>query len=388
MIPIAVGVSYPREVSPDPPEPLPSKISQLIDRHAITSPMVAAMPTQKRRTGPAPRAVPTDWKGPLDAYLTELAAAGHPLSTRNTRGAHIRRIAEGVGVSPRNVTGVSLVKFFAKQEHWAQETRRGYRNSCVSFFRWYVKSERLDVNPADDLPSIKPAPAAPRPAPDRVYRAALIAAGPREMLMLRLAAELGLRRAEVAQVSTTDLVEGFDGYQLVVHGKGGKIRTLPASDELGDAIALGAAGHTDAAPATGWLFPGDYDGHLSPRWVGRLCRDAMAAGWTMHKLRHRFATRAYRGTRNLRAVQTMMGHASVATTQIYTAVDDAEVRAAMMAAGPDPSEVRRRPSRIAGTGIAAIAAVAAVASLVCGMPDLDDDEPVERAAIVQRVDAA
>ncbi|OBK04066.1 recombinase XerD [Mycolicibacterium fortuitum] len=52
----------------------------------------------------------------------------------------------------------------------------------------------------------------------------------------------------------------------------------------------------------------------------------------MHTLRHRFATRAYRATRNLRAVQMLLGHASVATTQRYLAVDDDEIRAAMMGA--------------------------------------------------------
>jgi integrase/recombinase XerC len=52
----------------------------------------------------------------------------------------------------------------------------------------------------------------------------------------------------------------------------------------------------------------------------------------VHKLRHRFATRAYRGSRNLRAVQMLLAHASIATTEQYTAVDDAEIREATVAA--------------------------------------------------------
>ena len=58
----------------------------------------------------------------------------------------------------------------------------------------------------------------------------------------------------------------------------------------------------------------------------------MPPGFTMHTLRHRFATRAYRGSRNLRPVQVLLGHASIATTERYTAVDDDEIRAAMMSA--------------------------------------------------------
>jgi site-specific recombinase XerD len=83
--------------------------------------------------------------------------------------------------------------------------------------------------------------------------------------------------------------------------------------------------------ADGWLFPSRQGGHLSPNMVGTLISNALPDHWTAHTLRHRFATRAYRGTPTLRAVQTLLGHESVATTERYTAVDDDEVRAAMMA---------------------------------------------------------
>lgn len=54
--------------------------------------------------------------------------------------------------------------------------------------------------------------------------------------------------------------------------------------------------------------------------------------WSMHCLRRRFASRAYCSTRNLRAFQKLLGHESVATTERYTAVDDDEIRATMVAA--------------------------------------------------------
>jgi integrase len=82
----------------------------------------------------------------------------------------------------------------------------------------------------------------------------------------------------------------------------------------------------------GWLFPTGFGGHLTPDAVGRLVSRVLPDGWTMHTLRHRFATRGYRGTHNLRAVQMLLGHASIATTERYLAVDDAEIRAAAMAA--------------------------------------------------------
>ncbi|QEA10811.1 integrase [Mycobacterium phage Weirdo19] len=316
-------------------------------------------------TGPAPTAAPAAWREPLRRYFEVLAASGYPATTLATRGAHLRRIARELGVSPGAVTGPRLVGFFARQEHWARETRRGYRASCVSFFTWAHREGLIESNPSLDLPSVAAARPAPRPAPDRVYREALLAAPPRVMVMLRLAAEAGLRRAEVARLHTEDLTEGLDGWVLLVHGKGGKVRTVPITDELAALVGAGAAGHTPGAPSTGWLFPGDDNGHLSPRYVGKLCAAAMPAGWTMHKLRHRFATRAFRGTRNLRAVQTLLGHASVATTEIYTAVDDAEVRAAMLAASEPTAERGGRGRRALGVTSAAIA----MAALWLGITD-------------------
>nr|WP_231974795.1 tyrosine-type recombinase/integrase [Mycobacterium sp. E1747] len=141
----------------------------------------------------------------------------------------------------------------------------------------------------------------------------------RVLLMARLAGEAGLRRAEVAQVHTNDLIDHPEGPQLIVHGKGGKQRVVPITTSLAVEIA-------HARPHGGFVFPGQIDGHVSPGHVGKLVSKAMPPGWSMHKLRHRFATRGYAGTGNLRAVQEALGHASVATTQRYTAVSSSEVR--------------------------------------------------------------
>jgi site-specific recombinase XerD len=84
--------------------------------------------------------------------------------------------------------------------------------------------------------------------------------------------------------------------------------------------------------AGGYVFPGQIDGHLSPDAVGRLVSRLMPRRWSMHKLRHRYATRGFNGTHNLLAVRDALGHASVATTQIYTAVTLADVRAVSEAA--------------------------------------------------------
>ncbi|MCV7134408.1 tyrosine-type recombinase/integrase [Mycobacterium hodleri] len=278
--------------------------------------------------------VPTAWLQLIGKYAEAERAAGRAGTTIATRRSHLGRLARELRAAPSEVDEKLLIGFFGRQT-WAVETRRSWGNTVASFFKWAHRAGHVAVDPAAELESVAPSHPAPRPAPDAAWSAALEAADGRVTLMLRLAAEAGLRRAEVAQVTVGDLTVGPYGAQLLVHGKGSKLRTVPIADDLAALIAAGAEGHTPEEAAfgpAGYLFPGDDDGHLSPEWVGRLCADALPGGWTMHTLRHRFATRAYRGTRNIRAVQTLLGHSSVATTERYTAVDDAEIRAAMMAA--------------------------------------------------------
>lgn len=277
--------------------------------------------------------LPPDWVQPVEDYLLTLAAAGRREATLRTRRSYLSHMARELGVPPDAVTADHLVDWFGRQTHWALETRRGYRNAARSFFSWAYRAGRAPVYLGDDLPSVRQHKGPPRPTPDDAWRSALAAADPRTKLMLRLAGEAGLRRAEVAQVHTGDLLEyPGGGTQLMVHGKGGKKRVVPIADELADLLQQGAAGHTPGMPAEGWLFPDGAGGHLKPYWVGMLVSGVLPDGYTMHTLRHRFATRAYRGTRNLRAVQTLLGHESIATTERYTAVDDDEIRAAASAA--------------------------------------------------------
>lgn len=146
----------------------------------------------------------------------------------------------------------------------------------------------------------------------------------RVLLMLRLAAELGLRRGEIARVHADDLGADLFGATLRVRGKGARERVIPVSAGLAALIRLRAR--------EGWLFPGDDHGHLSPRWVGRLMGRVLPDGWTPHTLRHRFATRAYSASSDVVSVSRLLGHASVATTQRYVATDHERLRRVAAAA--------------------------------------------------------
>lgn len=271
-------------------------------------------------------AIPNAWSEAIAAWAIWLRIAGKRDGTINLRRDHVQSIARrSRATHPRDITLNCLVTLCSERS-WSLEYRKSMRTSLVSFFDWALANSLVEHNPAALMPRIKPPPPAPRPAPDDVWAELLAAAPPRERLMARLAAEAGLRRAEVAVVHSDDLIRDLHGWSLVVHGKGGKQRVVPLTDAL-------VAEFRRLCTRRAYLFPGQIDGHISPQWVGVVISRLMPPGWSMHKLRHRYATLGYAGTGNLRAVQLALGHASVATTERYTAVSSSEVRSVSEAAG-------------------------------------------------------
>ena len=262
------------------------------------------------------------WAAPLAGWRRALQAAGRTPGTIATRTDHIARASRALGGSPWAVTAGELVDWVGGQE-WARDTRRSTYASLRAFWRWGQDMGYVTELPTRLLPAVKPSPPMPRPTPERVYRSTLAAADDRLAVILRLAAEMGLRRAEIAQVHQRDLVEDLAGWSLVVHGKGERDRMVPVPAGL--AVELRA--RFLAAP--GWLLPGDDQGHLSPRYVGILAARALPDGWTLHTLRHRFATAAYGVERDLLSVQQLLGHVSVATTQRYVRPPDDALRRAV-----------------------------------------------------------
>lgn len=276
------------------------------------------------------------WDAAIDGYQTYLIAQGQRPATVKLRREQLRLIGRGVGCAPAELTADVIVAWFGAQTRWKAATRHSHRAALNGFLSWSYRTGVVPVYLGDALPRVRQPKSAPRPASDDAWNRALDAAVDahdwRVMIAIRLAGEAGLRRAEVAAVHAHDLIDGADGAQLIVHGKGGKIRVVPVSDDLVELFGN----------VSGFLFPGRTDGHISAAHLGELVSAVLPDGYTMHTLRHRFATRAYRGTRNLRAVQVLLGHESVATTERYTAVDDGELRAAMTAAADVERRHRRR----------------------------------------------
>lgn len=264
------------------------------------------------------------WEKQTEAFIIHLRASGSPESTIGQRAYHLRRLAREVGGTPATLSLDRLVEWLAGHE-WAPNTRRAYRGSLRAFYGWAMATGRVRMSPAHLLPPVRVPRGKPRPTPEHIYRAALERADDRVKLAIMLAAQCGLRRGEISRVRRDHLIEDLLGYSLRVVGKGGHVRDVPLPDELATRLL--------EAPA-GWVFPSTARGgeHLTEAHVGKLVSRLLPDGWTCHTLRHRCGSIAYQATKDLRAVQELLGHAKPETTQLYTPVPPSSIRAAMAAA--------------------------------------------------------
>jgi integrase/recombinase XerD len=213
------------------------------------------------------------------------------------------------------------------------------------FFRFLHQAGVRDDDPTLDLDSPRLPAALPKALSQAETEALLDAAAalpPPRGLMLCAALELlyggGFRISELLVLPRAPFAAA-PPRTVLVRGKGGRERLVPLTDAAGQAAAAWAA-HlaATAAPATQarWLFPArGRDGRLSRQhFAALLKRLAPAAGidperLSPHVLRHSFATHLLEGGADLRSLQTMLGHADIATTQVYTRVTTARLAATL-----------------------------------------------------------
>ncbi len=200
-----------------------------------------------------------------------------------------------------------------------------------SFYTWLLRRGVISHNPAEPLKAPKKARTLPK-ALGADQTAALLDATPSDNLEVRDAAmfELfyssGLRLAELVSL---DWPGGLDltADEVTVTGKRQKTRTIPLGSQAKTALLAWVAIRPHYAPAEQTaLFTGKNGTRLSPRQVEkRLERWAQQRGIGIqvhpHMLRHSFASHVLQSSGDLRAVQDMLGHASIAATQIYTHLD-------------------------------------------------------------------
>ena len=263
---------------------------------------------------------------------------------------HLRRL----GMS--NVAEVdlrALRSWLAKQQSLGQARSTLQRRSAAVrvFFDWAQRTGRTDRNPATNLRSPKVVRALPATLHQReaaamlseAIAAARQAPGPmglRDVAILEVLYATGIRVSELCGLDVLDLDE--DRRTVRVLGKGAKERTVPlgapALRALDTWLLQGrpALSRPESGAA---VFLGQQGGRIDPRVVRRIVHQALrivegAPDLGPHGLRHAMATHLLEGGADLRSVQEMLGHASLATTQIYTHVTSDRLRQAYQQAHP------------------------------------------------------
>lgn len=260
-----------------------------------------------------------DYSDLLDAYDNYCKAASMSPGTRALKQKYLQRFAADHDLMTCTSQDISD---WMSDKPWAPATMRSARSAMTTFFFWARKMGHRPDDPAIDTARVKVPSAAPKPCPESVLARALEQAAPRERLAILLGAYAGLRRAEIAGLHA-DMID-MESRTIRVKGKGGKLRVVPVADALVEPL-------TEAVARGGYLFPGQGGHAMSPEHLARLVKAHLGPNLSTHTLRHRFATQVYAKTHNLRAVQGLLGHESIATTERYTAVTDAERRDAVAA---------------------------------------------------------
>jgi integrase/recombinase XerD len=272
----------------------------------------------------------------VDRFLDMLAAeAGASPNTLAAYRNDLEKAAEDLGSDLGKASRDSLAQLGQKWAKLAASTVARRSSALRRFYRFLVD----DGLRADDPSSALPQPKLQRPLPKVLGEAdveSMFAAvgdkaasgeplAQRNLALLELLYGSGLRATEVVSLPRGAVRPGQPF--LILRGKGSKERLVPISSRAEMAVKA----WLDNVPAsTPWLFPGGKK-HISRVRLFQLVREMAAdAGIaperiSPHVLRHAFATHLLSGGADLRVLQALLGHADIATTQIYTHVDSARL---------------------------------------------------------------
>jgi integrase/recombinase XerC len=306
------------------------------------------------------------WEDALAGFARYLRAErGFSEHTQRAYLSDVRQLAGLAGKPPARVSPDDVRVFLAAQHRSRAPTTLGRRLAALrTFFKWLVREGVREADPTLGLP----APRAPRPLPrpiavddvaallDAPGRASATgdASALRDQALFELMYGAGLRVGELValDVRDVDLVRG----EVRVWGKGGKERIVPLPEATRGALRAyldtrrepGVLAQPLFAAAPAATTAGEKPRRISDRDARRRLRKrALEAGLSgrihPHRMRHSYATHLLDMGADLRAIQELLGHASLSTTQRYTAVSAERIVAAYDKAHPRAK--RRAPPR-------------------------------------------
>jgi len=288
------------------------------------------------------------WPQALAGFDSWLRAKGLAEKTRRAYGADLHQLATWAGErDPRELDHRTL-RLFA-----AHLSERGLAKSAVArklaairtFYRHLLERGEIDANPAELVATPKRDAYLPRvlkPAEVGAMLDAIPATTPlelRDRAMLEVAYGAGLRAEEIVNLDLSDVDP--DAEELRVTGKGSRTRVIPAGELAWEAIERwlqrGRPALADESEPA--LFVSRNGNRLSTSDIRRRLaiwtrRAALQGGISPHTLRHSFATHLLEGGADLRAIQELLGHATISTTQTYTRIESGRLKKVYALAHP------------------------------------------------------
>jgi integrase/recombinase XerC len=276
--------------------------------------------------------VPTEWDLPgFDAWLSGRSAA-----TRKAYVGDVRAFAEWMARSdvagPDGVDRLHLRRYLASlgTRKLARATVARKAAALRCYFSWLVRQGRLGADPARSLRAPAGGGRLPRVLSAGEVGALLDVAAPtaldrRDLAVLELLYAAGLRVSELCGLDRGDI--DLSHRTVTVLGKGAKQRRVPIHDAAVGALrAWLEDGRDDMPGPPEAAFVNRRGNRLGQRDVRRILDRRAASPTHPHALRHTYATHLLDGGADLRVVQELLGHSSLATTQIYTHVSKERLR--------------------------------------------------------------
>jgi site-specific recombinase XerD len=261
---------------------------------------------------------------------------GRAAATRKAYVGDVGAFAEWMGRGgvdgPDGVDRMHLRRYLASlgTRKLARATIARKAAALRCYFSWQVRQGRLDADPARSLRAPSGGGRLPRVLSGGEVAAllnaeAVTALDRRDLAVLELLYAAGLRVSELCGLDRGDL--DLRGRTVTVLGKGGKQRRVPVHDAA--VAALGSwlrdgRDTMDGPPEA--AFVNQRGARLGPRDVRRILDRRAVSPTHPHALRHTYATHLLDGGADLRVVQELLGHASLATTQVYTHVSKERLR--------------------------------------------------------------
>lgn len=290
-------------------------------------------PLKSKKNAPAP-AAPFEMQQLVEDFLSHLLVerrmSAHTLDAYRRDLAALAEWTMGENHPDLLALSTEQLRAFVAAEHRRGLSAKSLQrrlSACRSFYTWLLRHGRITASPAAGLR----APKAPRKLPqvldaDEAVRLVEVPTdaplGLRDRALLELFYSSGLRLSELCGLRwrDLDLVAGF----VTVMGKGNKERKVPVGSHARNALDTWRI--DQKATSESPVFPGRGGGPISQRAVQiRLKQLAQRQGLFKHvhphMLRHSFASHILESSGDLRGVQELLGHADIATTQIYTHLD-------------------------------------------------------------------